>query len=293
MTNIKNINRITLVEFSTYLRSETVCKRLLYRVGFLKLLKRCSACRRNVDMSTCVDKEYLICRKPCYNKIYPRAGTILYKSKLTYRTFLLFMHCYFYNNCAIKTLLTLIDIDRKTVFLFKRVIEGIICRKYDAKIKKLGGKGKVLEIDETLIAKRKYNKGRKIGQVWVFGIVERDTGRCHVEVLKDKTKESFEKIIKKYADESSIIMTDEHKSYSGLRSIGFQHYTIKHKENFVDPENKNIHTQTIESLWNIFKKKKHSEYGIAWHKIGTYCKVFSYFRENNISFKDFLRVVRI
>ncbi|KAG0436923.1 hypothetical protein DMUE_3972 [Dictyocoela muelleri] len=293
MSNIKNINSITLVDLAKYLRNDVVSKRLLYRVGFFVSPKKCSNCRRSVDMSGCIKNEYIICKKPCYTKIFPRAGTILHKSKLTNRTFLLFLHCYFFDNCSIKTLLTLIDIDRKTVFLFKNKIEKIICRKYDSKKEKLGGDGKVLEIDETLIAKRKYNKGRMVGQVWVFGIVERGSGRCHIEVLKDKTKESFETIIKKYADESSIIMTDEHKSYSGLRSNGFKHYTVKHKENFVDPKDKNIHTQTIESLWNIFKKKKHSEFGIAWNKISIYCKIFSYFKENNITFEEFIREVRI
>lgn len=41
---------------------------------------------------------------------------------------------------------------------------------------------------------------------------------------KKQNNGKLEKNIAKYADESSIIMTDEHKSYSGLRSIGFKHY---------------------------------------------------------------------
>ncbi|KAG0438552.1 hypothetical protein DMUE_3020 [Dictyocoela muelleri] len=88
-------------------------------------------------------------------------------------------------------------------------------------------------------------------------------------------------------------MTDEHKSYGGLRSIGYQHYTIKHKENFVDPKEKNTHTQTIESLWNIFKKKKHHEYGIAWNNINKYCKIFSFFRNSNLTFEEFIKNIRI
>ncbi|KAG0441212.1 hypothetical protein DMUE_1219 [Dictyocoela muelleri] len=142
------------------------------------------------------------------------------------------------------------------------------------------------------MAKRKYNRGRKVGQLWVFGIVERGTGKCHLEVISDKKKETFTNIIKKYADESSVIMTDEHRSYCGLRSEGFNHYTVKHSENFISPDNKDVHTQIIESLWNIFKKKKHLEYGIAWEKINIYCKVFSYFRNNKLTFDDFLKEMR-
>ncbi|KAG0437075.1 hypothetical protein DMUE_3899, partial [Dictyocoela muelleri] len=100
----------------------------------------------------------------------------------------------------------------KTIFEFKKKLEHIICRKYDNEKLKLGGEGKILDIYETHIDKRKYNKGRQVGQVLVFGKVERESGKCHMEVIEDKKKETFKKIIKKYSEDSSIIMTDEHKS---------------------------------------------------------------------------------
>lgn len=60
--NIKNIKSITLVDFVTYLQTETVCRRLLYRLGFLLIQKRCSSCRWYVDTSSCIEK------KLCYKK---------------------------------------------------------------------------------------------------------------------------------------------------------------------------------------------------------------------------------
>ncbi|KAG0427312.1 hypothetical protein DMUE_5910 [Dictyocoela muelleri] len=119
MTNIKKLNSITPVDLAKYLRTEKVCKRLLFRVGFSLKTKRRSSCRRNIDMSTCIEKKYIFCKKPFYKKLYLRSGTILSNSKLSYRTFILFLHCYYYDNCDIKTILTLIDINRKTVFFLK------------------------------------------------------------------------------------------------------------------------------------------------------------------------------
>ena len=37
----------------------------------------------------------------------------------------------------------------------------------------IGGQGIVVEIDETLIVKRKYDRGRILSQIWLFGGIER------------------------------------------------------------------------------------------------------------------------
>ncbi|EFX68062.1 hypothetical protein DAPPUDRAFT_260665 [Daphnia pulex] len=37
----------------------------------------------------------------------------------------------------------------------------------------IGGPGSVVEIDESMFGKRKYNRGKKRKGVWVFGGVER------------------------------------------------------------------------------------------------------------------------
>jgi len=39
----------------------------------------------------------------------------------------------------------------------------------------IGGPGKMVEVDESKFGKRKYNKGRRVEGVWVFGGVERDS----------------------------------------------------------------------------------------------------------------------
>ena len=39
-----------------------------------------------------------------------------------------------------------------------------------------------------------------------------------------------------------------------LRENTQQHDSINHSENFVNPQNRQVHTQTIENLWGILKK---------------------------------------
>ena len=43
---------------------------------------------------------------------------------------------------------------------------------------KLGGVGKIVEIDESKFGKRKYHRGHAVEGQWVFGGIQRDNGRC-------------------------------------------------------------------------------------------------------------------
>lgn len=72
----------------------------------------------------------------------------------------------------------------------------------------------------------------------------------------DRKKETLEKIIKSIVAEITIVCTDQAKMYDSLDEIGYMHFYLCHKTNFVDPKT-GCHRQTIESLWNHIKKKKH------------------------------------
>ena len=52
----------------------------------------------------------------------------------------------------------------------------------------------------------------------------------------------------KYSD----IHSDEWRAYNKIRKNSFKHYTVNHKENFVNPLT-GKHTQLIECLWNKAK----------------------------------------
>ena len=41
------------------------------------------------------------------------------------------------------------------------------------KNRRIGGRNELVEIDESKIAKRKYNKGHKVEGVWVIGGIQR------------------------------------------------------------------------------------------------------------------------
>ena len=51
----------------------------------------------------------------------------------------------------------------------------------------IGGPGEVVEIDESLVAKRMYNVGRLLEHRWVFGGVERQTNKGFLQLDQDRS----------------------------------------------------------------------------------------------------------
>ncbi|XP_024892367.1 uncharacterized protein LOC112467785 [Temnothorax curvispinosus] len=56
---------------------------------------------------------------------------------------------------------------------------------------KLGGPGCIVEIDETKIGKRKYNRGRLVKGQWIFGGYERGTKKIFIVPVQDRTEETL------------------------------------------------------------------------------------------------------
>lgn len=115
----------------------------------------------------------------------------------------------------------------------------------------LGGPRCIVEIDETLVGKRKYNKGKKRAcQTWVFGGVERGTDKCFAVQVAQRDAATLVPIIKKYVAAGTTIHSDCWKAYSSLGKAGYKHLTVNHSLTFVDGE---VHTNQVEGMWKHLK----------------------------------------
>ena len=82
----------------------------------------------------------------------------------------------------------------------------LYCLKYLCVI---GGLDHVVEIDESMWTKRKYNKGRKVNSQWVFGSIDRDT-KNHFAVLVDRRDAAtLLPIIEKFILRGTTIYSDQ------------------------------------------------------------------------------------
>ena len=131
-------------------------------------------------------------------------------------------------------------------------------------IPKLGGFGKVVEMDESFFAGApKFNRGRRLGtsweddEKWVFGLVQRDSLNCVLkQVPSNRSRKTLLPIINKHCLEGTIFHSDGWKAYGKLADqLDLEdclHFPVNHSSNYVDPDT-GAHTQTIEGLWSHVK----------------------------------------
>ena len=115
-----------------------------------------------------------------------------------------------------------------------------------------------VEIDESKYFHRKYHRGAWHEGHWVFGAVERATGRCCLVEVPDRSAETLVPIIRRWILPGTRILSDGWRAYANLGAIGggiYVHDVIIHEQNFVHPNDPTIHTQRIEGLWSRAKKK--------------------------------------
>jgi hypothetical protein len=124
-------------------------------------------------------------------------------------------------------------------------------------VAQIGGKGHVVEIDETLVVRRKYNRGRMLTQEWLFGGIERNTNgvwTVFLEFVADRTAETLLEIVCRRIAPGTKIISGGWASYNAIADLGYKHEVINHSLNFVDPIDPTIHTQRIENTWMILKR---------------------------------------
>ncbi|GFW86517.1 hypothetical protein TNCV_4333011 [Trichonephila clavipes] len=60
----------------------------------------------------------------------------------------------------------------------------------------LGGPDVIIETDEIMFGKRKYNRGKGVNGIWVFGGIERSSNKCLFHVVHDRLKNTLLQSIK-------------------------------------------------------------------------------------------------
>ena len=242
----------TLRQFQTRFPTEEACLDHLFQVRYGTDFN-CPKCNRPAKYSRVKARRSYQCNW-CANQLYPTAGTPFDKTRTSLRDwfFVMFQFCASRNGVAAKEVERQIGVTYKTAW---RMCHEI--RKYMGQVdgfSPIGGEGKTVEIDETLIGGKVYGKGvgRHLeNKTVILGMVERG-GDVFTKIVPNVKSATLVPEVKAAVAEGTSIHTDGLHSYKSLKLHGFQHAFVDH--NRAEYVRGDCHTQTIEGFWAQLKR---------------------------------------
>ena len=193
-------------------------------------------------------------KRPCGWSEIIFKGTFFAPANLNVKQILNFGNCYLRECFSYKLVASEPKLSEPTINDWASFCRQVLIEWSIINSQPIGGEGCIVEIDESKFGKHKYNVGRIVEGQWVFGGICRQTRQSFMVPVEDRIKNTLLAIVKEKILPGTTIFSDYWRAYDCLSDEGFQHLTVNHSLNFVDPKTK-THTNTIERLWKTTKKK--------------------------------------
>ena len=252
------MNFLTL---STHVHDKETAIRFLQSHGVIHQQRLCSN-GHQMTLSTVSDRWRCNARQ-CRQEIGLRKGTWLERSRMEFRTVILFIYCWSKNLATIKFCWEELSIGHTTAVDWKNFLRDLGAWRALQAATIVGGPGLRVEIDETLISRRKNHSERVLPQQGIFAGICRETKEVVMYAAPDRTAATLLDTIQACIAPGSIIISDMWASCQGIETMigmNYTHQAVNHTENFVDPTT-GAHTQTIESLWHVYKMQNERQCG--------------------------------
>lgn len=130
------------------------------------------------------------------------------------------------------------------------LLESIVSKHFTETLPKFRG---TVEIDESCFKGKSTKPSKSAPEKWVFGMYERERKLVYMEVVPTRSANFLIPIIQRVCEPGTTIISDQWAAYNKLEEFGFPHYTVDHSRFFVNPHNREIHTQDIEISWGWAK----------------------------------------
>ncbi|KRH92137.1 putative transposable element, partial [Pseudoloma neurophilia] len=179
--------------------------------------------------------------------------------------------------------INMIDISEKAYIDLKKKFNEI-CEVVLGTVEKIGGPGKVVELDETVITRRGVirvpstfddENTVRTDLTWLFGGIERgEPDRFFLIVVQNRRSETLKQHIEANINEGTKIVTDGYSSYpSAIDRNKYQHEIVNHSVGFINHDGE--HTNNIENLWSHLKCEIRRRNGVFHSNISEFLLEFS------------------
>ena len=200
-----------------------------------------------------------------------RCAVLVFCCNLSLAKVVQLMYHWAHQNASFTTLHHEMTFSSHTTVDWKNFCRDIYAEHFLANPVTIGGPGIVVEIDESLFCRRKYNVGRAIAQQWVFGGLEVGTParKGLLVAVPRRDAATLLPVIQQYVLPGSTIVSDCWRAYNTLPQLGYQHLTVNRNIQFVNPQN-GACTNHIECYWKNAKMRNKRECGTARSQLDSY-----------------------
>ncbi len=201
--------------------------------------------------------------RPCQKPFSVTVGTVFERSKVPLTKWLLATELLTSSKKGISAhqIHRMLGVTYKTAwFMMHRIREAMA--PLQGSEPPLGGRGKVVEADETYIGRADGIRGRRDRKAWggmghkmkIVSLVERG-GNVRSKRVKDATKLAIKDILAANVHPESILHTDGSQIYTNTGLVK-KHEAVDHNERYVRPgkNNRKVYTNTLEGFFSIFKR---------------------------------------
>lgn len=200
------------------------------------------------------DKGQVLCR-PCRKKFTVTSGTVMHRSKVPLTKWLMTFRLMAASKKGIsaKQIERMLGVTYKTAwFLCHRVREAMGMPKESGPI---GGKGKVVESDETFVGGKKKNakNGKPTPKKYaVVALIERG-GELRAKHVPNVTANTIRGVMAENVSNDSDLSTDESLVYEHVGKQFAQHHTVNHSQSeYVKGQGS---TNTAEAFFSLLKRR--------------------------------------
>ncbi|MGY6531833.1 IS1595 family transposase [Glycocaulis sp.] len=198
-------------------------------------LKKCGACRKQFTV---------------------KVGTVFEHGRVPLNKFLqaVYLMCSSKKGVSSKQLERTLEVTYKTAwFMAHRIREAM--RSGD--LAPFGGNGGAVEVDETFIGREPGKPVRRAfhHKMKVLTLIDRDTKQARSMVVDNLHPSTLAPILRENMDREARLMTDEAGYYLHIGREFAQHGVVSHRrDEYVNPNDRTIHTNTIEGYFSVFKR---------------------------------------